>query len=150
MAGVGGVLTVLLGDRRALAASAAVISYTDEEWRTRLTPERYAALRLAYTEQPYSSPLTDERRRGLYACGGCGLHVFPSYTKYNSHTGWPSFFRPLDRAVRETTDRSQGLNRTKVECRRCGSHLGHVFGDGPPPTRLRYCLNGAGLTFVPA
>ena len=134
----------------AIAAPSETISRTDEEWRALLTAEQYAALRLAQTEQPYSSPLTDEKRRGMYACGGCGLAVFSSQMKYNSRTGWPSFWRPRDRAVRERRDRSEGLDRTKVECRRCGCHLGHAFGDGPPPTHLRYCLNGAGLKFIPA
>ena len=134
----------------ALAAPADIVSRTEDDWRARLTPEQYAVLRLAQTEQPYSSPLTAEKRRGMYACGGCGLEVCSSQTKYDSRTGWPSFWRPRAGAVREKRDRSEGLDRTKTECRRCNSHLGHVFGDGPPPTRLRYCLNGAGLTFIPA
>ena len=133
-----------------LAAPVDTISHTDDEWRARLTPEQYAVLRQEQTEQPYSSPLTSEKRRGMYACGGCGLQVFSSGDKYDSRTGWPSFRTPLVRAVRETQDRSKGLNRTKIECRRCGCHLGHVFGDGPLPTRRRYCLNGAGLKFIPA
>lgn len=136
--------------RSALAASADQVFHADDEWRAMLTPEQYGALRLGQTEQPYSSPLTDMKRRGMYACGGCGLNVFSSQTKYNSRTGWPSFWRPVNDAVRDKRDRTQGLERTKVECRRCGCHLGHVFGDGPPPTRLRYCLNGAGLKFIPA
>jgi len=140
----------LLHAPRSAFAAARAIPRTDEEWRALLSPEQYAVLRLAHTEEPYSSPLTGEKRRGTYACAGCELKVFSSSAKYNSHTGWPSFFRPLDRAIREKRDRSQGLNRTKVECGRCGSHLGHVFGDGPPPTRLRYCLNGAGLLFIAA
>jgi peptide-methionine (R)-S-oxide reductase len=131
-------------------APAAPVSRTEEEWRALLTSEQYAVLRLEQTEQPYSSPLTSEKRRGVYACGGCGHRVFSSSEKYDSRTGWPSFRGPLVRAVRESRDRSQGLNRTKVECRRCGCHLGHVFGDGPLPARLRYCLNGAGLNFIPA
>jgi peptide-methionine (R)-S-oxide reductase len=136
--------------RPASAASFDVVHRTEDEWRARLMPEQYAVLRLQRAEQPYSSPLTDEKRRGTYACGGCGLNVFASSDKYNSRTGWPSFLRPLARAVREKNDRSQGLSRMKVECRRCGCHLGHLFGDGPPPTRLRYCINGAGLIFIPA
>ncbi len=134
----------------AIAAPADIAARTDDEWRARLTPEQYAVLRQAQTEQPYSSPLAAEKRRGMYACGGCGLEVFSSQTKYDSRTGWPSFWRPRASAVRQKRDRSQGLDRTKAECSRCNSHLGHVFGDGPPPTRLRYCLNGAGLTFIPA
>lgn len=149
---LGGVSALaLLGvPRPVIAAPADIVSRSDDEWRALLTAEQYAVLRLAQTEQPYSSALTAEKRRGVFACAGCGLEVFSSQTKYDSRTGWPSFWRPLDRAVRQTRDRSQGLNRTKAECRRCGCHLGHVFGDGPPPTRLRYCLNGAGLTFIAA
>ncbi len=141
----------LLGmPHRALSALADVVSHTDDEWRALLTPAAYATLRLGETEQPYSSPLTSEKRRGAYVCGGCGLRAFSSSDKYDSRTGWPSFRAPLVRAVLEKRDRSQGLDRTKLECRRCGCHLGHVFGDGPPPARLRYCLNGAGLKFIPA
>ena len=145
----GGTFALIMTHRPAVAASYDVVSYTDEEWRARLTSGQYAALRLQATEQPYSSPLTGEKRRGMYACSGCGLSVFSSADKYDSRTGWPSFVRPLARAIREKSDRSQGLRRTKVQCRRCGCHLGHVFGDGPPPTRLRYCINGAGVTFIP-
>ena len=149
---LGGVSAVALMSlpSRARSAMADVVSHTDDEWRALLTPAAYTALRLAETEQPYSSPLTSEKRRGAYVCGGCGLRVFSSSDKYDSRTGWPSFRAPLVRAVLEKRDRSQGLDRTKVECRRCGCHLGHVFGDGPPPARLRYCLNGAGLGFIPA
>ena len=106
------------------------------------------AIRLVQGRRHARQP-AGEKRRGTYACGGCGLSVFSSADKYNSRTGWPSFVRPLVRATREKSDRSEGLRRTKVDCRRCGCHLGHVFGDGPPPTRLRYCINGAGLTFMP-
>jgi len=134
----------------AIAAPTSRIPQTEDEWRAFLTAEQYAVLRLAQTEQPYSSPLTSEKRRGVYACGACDARVFSSSEKYDSRTGWPSFKMPLARAVREKQDRSQGLSRTRVECGGCGCHLGHVFGDGPPPARLRYCLNGAGLKFIPA
>ena len=148
MAGVAlGLSTV---SRSAIAATASIPSRTDDEWRELLTPEQFAVLRLSQTEQPYSSPLTAEKRRGMYACGGCGQDAFSSQTKYDSRTGWPSFWRPRVGAVRQKRDRSEGLDRTKVECSRCGCHLGHVFGDGPPPSKLRYCMNGAGLKFTPA
>src|SRR5512134_507342 len=142
-------LALTASPRFALASATGMMSRTDAEWRALLTPEQFAALRQAQTEQPYSSPLTAEKRRGMYACGGCGQEVFSSQTKYNSRTGWPSFWRPRPNTVRQKRDRSEGLDRTKVECSRCGCHLGHVFGDGPPPTSLRYCLNGAGLKFIP-
>jgi peptide-methionine (R)-S-oxide reductase len=132
------------------AAPADVASRTEDEWRELLTPGQYVVLRQAQTEQPYASPLTAEKRRGVYLCGGCGQRVFSSSDKYDSKTGWPSFRSPLPRAVREKQDRSQGMSRTEVECLRCGCHLGHVFGDGPPPKRLRYCINGTGLNFIPA
>ena len=149
MAG-GCALVLTASPRLALSSTTGVVSRTDDEWRALLTPEQFAVLRQAQTEQPYSSPLTGEKRRGMYGCGGCGQEVFSSQTKYNSRTGWPSFWRPRPSTVRQKRDRSEGLDRTKVECSRCGCHLGHVFGDGPPPTRLRYCLNGAGLKFSPA
>jgi peptide-methionine (R)-S-oxide reductase len=148
--GGGGALALMGFAPRALAAPSDVVSRTEDEWRALLSPEQYAVLRQQQTEQPYSSPLTSETRRGAYACGGCDLKVFSSSDKYDSRTGWPSFRSPLARAVLEKQDRSQGLNRTKVQCRRCGCHLGHVFGDGPPPARLRYCINGAGLKFIAA
>jgi len=146
----GGALALMAIPRLVTGATVGIMARTDAEWRALLTPEQFAVLRQAQTEQPYSSPLTAEKRRGIYACGGCGQEVFSSQTKYNSRTGWPSFWRPRPSAVREKRDRSEGLDRTKVECRSCSCHLGHVFGDGPPPTRLRYCLNGAGLKFIPA
>ena len=146
MAGVA--LTLSAPSRSAIAAP--VPSRTDDEWRELLTPEQFAVLRLSQTEQPYSSPLTGEKRRGMYGCGGCGQDAFSSQTKYDSRTGWPSFWRARVGAVRQKRDRSEGLDRTKVECGRCGCHLGHVFGDGPPPSKLRYCMNGAGLKFTPA
>ena len=140
---------VLVATARPINAAGS-LPRSDEEWRALLTPEQYAVLRLGVTEQPYSSPLDGEKRAGIFACAGCRLPLFSSRTKYDSRTGWPSFWRPLDNAVLIKTDRSQSLYRTKADCRRCGSHIGHVFGDGPPPTHLRYCVNGAGLIFTAA
>jgi peptide-methionine (R)-S-oxide reductase len=136
------------------AASASKLSfevrYTPAEWRKRLGPERYNILREAGTERPHSSPLDKEKRRGTFACAGCGLPLFSSATKFDSRTGWPSFYRAMPKAVVTRTDRHLMMERTEVLCRRCGGHLGHVFQDGPRPTGLRYCMNGLALTFVPA
>ncbi|WP_431262068.1 peptide-methionine (R)-S-oxide reductase MsrB [Roseateles chitinivorans] len=121
---------------------------TDAEWRARLSPASYAVLRHEATERPYSSPLNDEHRRGTFACAGCALPLFSSSTKFDSGTGWPSFWQPLAGAVVERTDRTLGMARTEVHCRRCGGHLGHVFDDGPRPTGLRYCMNGVSMSFA--
>ena len=126
------------------------VQYSVAEWRRRLGPQRFAILRQAATERPYTSPLNKERRRGAFACAGCGLPLFSSSTKFDSRTGWPSFYRPLPRAVVTRADRGLLMDRTEVLCRRCGGHLGHVFNDGPPPTGLRYCMNGLALRFVAA
>lgn len=126
------------------------VARTDEEWRALLTAEQYAVLRQSGTERPYTSPLLKEGRRGDFACAGCGLDLFSSTTKYDSGTGWPSFWAPLSAAaIGEHEDRSYGMIRTEVHCARCGGHLGHVFPDGPPPTGLRYCINGLALVFKP-
>lgn len=146
------VLTAGLIPRRAPAAGTGEvfeIHYTDAEWRTRLTPQQYAVLRQKGTERPGTSPLNNEKRPGIYACAGCALPLFSSRTKFDSGTGWPSFWQPLDQAVGTHQDHSYGMVRTEVHCRRCGGHLGHVFDDGPPPTGLRYCMNGLSLTFLP-
>jgi peptide-methionine (R)-S-oxide reductase len=126
------------------------VTHSDAEWRALLTPAQYAVLRQSGTEPPYTSPLNDEHRHGTFACAGCGLALFASETKFESGTGWPSFSAPFEGAVGTTRDTSFGMIRTAVHCRRCGGHLGHVFEDGPPPTGLRYCMNGVALRFIPA
>ena len=126
------------------------VFHTDAQWRQRLTPAQYDVLRAAGTETPFSSPLNDEHRAGIFGCAGCGLDLFSSTTKFDSGTGWPSFYQVIDNAVIERDDESLGMSRTEVLCRQCGSHLGHVFDDGPKPTGLRYCMNGVALTFRPA
>jgi len=124
------------------------ITKPDEEWRRTLTPDQYKVLRKHGTERAGTSPLDKEHRRGTFACAGCGLPLFASETKFDSGTGWPSFWTPLEGAVGTTTDRSLFMTRIEVHCRRCGGHLGHVFEDGPAPTGLRYCMNGAALSFA--
>lgn len=123
---------------------------TDAEWQARLSPAAYQVLRHEDTEYPGTSPLLDEHRAGTFACAGCDLPLFDSATKYESGTGWPSFYEPLANAVGESTDTKLGYPRTEVHCSRCGGHLGHVFNDGPQPTGLRYCMNGVALSFHPA
>jgi peptide-methionine (R)-S-oxide reductase len=125
------------------------VNHTDDEWRQLLTPQQYAVLRGAGTERPYSSPLNDEHRSGIFGCAGCAQDLFSSTTKFESGTGWPSFWKALDNAVLERQDNSQGMTRTEVLCSRCGGHLGHVFNDGPQPTGLRYCMNGVAMGFRP-
>jgi peptide-methionine (R)-S-oxide reductase len=122
----------------------------DDEWRRQLGPEAYNVLRKHGTERAGTSPLNKEKRKGTFACAGCDLPLFSSETKYESGTGWPSFYKPLENAVGTSVDRSWFATRTEVHCRRCGGHLGHVFEDGPPPTGLRYCMNGIAMKFVPA
>jgi len=134
---------------KAGAAETYPVTYTDAEWRQRLTPQQYTVLRKEGTERPYSSPLNDEHRRGTFTCAGCDNELFSSATKFDSGTGWPSFWAPLEKAVGETRDVSFGMVRTAVHCARCGGHLGHVFDDGPKPTGLRYCMNGVAMSFKP-
>ena len=125
------------------------VSHSDEEWRRRLTPEQYRVLREHGTERAGTSPLDREKRAGTFLCAGCDEPLFTSDTKFDSGTGWPSFFRPIEGAVATSTDKSWFMTRTEVHCARCGGHLGHVFEDGPRPTGLRYCMNGAAMTFQP-
>jgi peptide-methionine (R)-S-oxide reductase len=146
----GAALAASLPGRHALAAGRAFeVVHTDAEWRKLLTDEQYQVLRQGATERAYSSPLNDEHRSGRFACAGCRLELFSSSTKFDSGTGWPSFWAPLEHAVVTNSDRAFGMLRTEVACRRCGGHLGHVFDDGPRPTGLRYCMNGRALSFRP-
>jgi peptide-methionine (R)-S-oxide reductase len=132
------------------AAATFEVAYSDADWRKRLTAAQYAVLRQESTERPFTSALLHEKRSGLFACAGCDLDLFSSTTKFDSGTGWPSFWAPLDNAVQTIRDTSFGMARDAVRCRRCGGHLGHVFEDGPKPTGLRYCMNGVALVFKPA
>ena len=131
------------------AAPAAPFKLTDAQWRARLTPAQYRVLREDATERPYSSPLNKEKRAGVFACAGCSQPLFTSATKFESGTGWPSFWAPVRGAVMTREDRSLLMARTEVRCARCAGHLGHVFDDGPPPTGKRYCMNGVAMTFRP-
>ena len=132
------------------AAETFEVTHTDAEWRKLLTADQYAVLRQSGTERPFTSPLLHEERRGVFSCAGCGLDDFSSTTKFDSGTGWPSFWAPIGKAVGTTEDRSFGVVRTAVHCARCGGHLGHVFEDGPKPTGLRYCMNGLAMKFKAA
>jgi peptide-methionine (R)-S-oxide reductase len=134
----------------AASAGSFQVVHSPAEWLKLLGPDRYAVLREARTEHPFTSPLLNEHRRGTFVCAGCALPLFSSATKFDSGTGWPSFWQALPRAVVTRTDRSLLEERTEVLCTRCGGHLGHVFDDGPKPTGLRYCMNGLALKFVPA
>ena len=138
----------LFGSSPAHAARAYEVTHSDAEWQKLLTPEQYRVLRKAGTERPYTSPLDKEKRRGTFVCAACHLALFSSNAKFDSGTGWPSFWQPMEKAVVEEIDTSLSMKRTEVLCRRCGGHLGHVFDDGPQPTGLRYCMNGVAMNFT--
>ena len=125
------------------------VEKSDSEWRQQLAPEQYQVLRQHGTERPGSSPLNHEHRPGIFRCAGCGTELFSTNEKFESGSGWPSFFAPLEGAVATTEDSSHGMRRVEVHCAKCGGHLGHVFEDGPRPTGLRYCMNGTALDFKP-
>lgn len=135
----------------ATAASAETfpVAHSEAEWRKLLNSEQFEVLRNEGTERPFTSPLLKEHRKGQFACAGCDLPLFSSETKFESGTGWPSFWKPLDKAISNNKDTSYGMVRNEVHCDRCGSHIGHVFDDGPKPTGLRYCMNGVAMTFHP-
>jgi peptide-methionine (R)-S-oxide reductase len=138
------------GTKLAAAADAFEVTYSDEEWRRRLTPAQYEVLRRHKTERAGSSPLDREKHAGTFHCAGCELALFSSTTKFDSGTGWPSFWKPLDGAIATSQESFLFMAQTEVHCRRCGGHLGHVFEDGPKPTGLRYCMNGVAMIFRPS
>jgi peptide-methionine (R)-S-oxide reductase len=145
--GLFGLSSCGLGGASAKSGTKFEITKTDAEWKRQLTADQYYVLRKEGTERPFSSPLDKEKRAGTFVCAGCRLPLFSSKTKYDSGTGWPSFYAPLPKAVGTSTDRLLGYARTEVHCRRCGGHLGHVFEDGPRPTGKRYCMNGDAMLF---
>lgn len=146
----GAFLVTGLPGRASSARGPFEVTKSEAEWRRILTPQQFYVLRQHGTEYAGSSPLDREKRKGIFHCAGCDLPLFSSDTKYDSRTGWPSFWQPLPNAIGTSIDRSFFSVRTEVHCRRCGGHLGHVFNDGPPPTGLRYCMNGVAMTFKPA
>ena len=149
VAAIGGLLVGCSRDAQAGPIETFEITRSEDEWRRQLSPEQFAVLREAGTERAGTSPLNAEKRDGTYVCAGCDLPVYRSDAKFESGTGWPSFFRPIEGAVRTKPDPGLFGTRTEVHCRRCGGHLGHVFEDGPRPTGLRYCMNGVAMRFVP-
>jgi peptide-methionine (R)-S-oxide reductase len=158
LVGIGALSGLLAGLRglfistpaQAATARTFEVARPEAEWRKLLTSDQFYVLRKAGTERPFSSPLDKEKRAGVFQCAGCAQPLFSSKTKFDSGTGWPSFWQPLDKAVVEEVDTTFGMRRVEVLCQRCGGHLGHVFRDGPKPTGLRYCMNGVALKFIPA
>ena len=149
LAAIAGVLASYRGFAAEESEEVFEITKTEEEWREILTPQQFKVLRKHGTERPHSSPLNDEKRDGIFACAACDLPLYSSETKFESGTGWPSFYDHLPNAIGTRDDTSWFMTRTEVHCRRCGGHLGHVFEDGPPPTGLRYCMNGVAMVFHP-
>lgn len=147
-AGLGVVALTFGCGKGAEAKGSFEIAKTDAQWRKSLSPAAYRVLRQEDTERPYSSKLNDEHRTGIFTCAGCDKRLFSSTTKFDSGTGWPSFYQPLAGGVGTTTDYKIGMARTEVHCARCGGHLGHVFNDGPKPTGKRYCMNGVAMRFL--
>lgn len=152
LTGLGAVTATAFGISRTQAGEKGTfnVTKTPEEWRAQLTPEQYYVLREHGTERAFSSPLDKNYSEGVFKCAGCQQALFTSDTKFDSRTGWPSFFKPLENAVGTTVDKSFFMTRTEVHCSNCGGHLGHVFPDGPKPTGQRYCMNGVAMTFEPA
>jgi peptide-methionine (R)-S-oxide reductase len=148
-AAAAGIAKVLGGSSEAAPTKAFPVSYTDEEWKKKLSPEAHYVLRQHGTERAGTSPLDREKRKGTFVCAGCDQELFTSDTKFDSGTGWPSFFEPIPGAVGTSEDNKFFMRRTEVHCARCEAHLGHVFPDGPEPTGLRYCINGVALDFKP-
>ena len=147
---VGGAVATALLPILPRGALAETLTLTDDQWKQRLTPVQYDILRQEGTEAPFTSPLNSEHRAGIFACAGCGQDLFDSKTKFDSGTGWPSFYQALPGAIAKKTDTKLFMERTEYHCTRCGGHHGHIFDDGPAPTGLRHCSNGAVLTFKPS
>jgi peptide-methionine (R)-S-oxide reductase len=151
MSATGAAAFALFGCRKAPAAAAEhyAVMHSDADWHRLLSPAAYDVLRTEGTERAFSSPLNNEHRAGIFSCAGCNQPAYSSKTKFDSGTGWPSFWAPLPHAVAQKSDHSLMMDRTEIHCTRCGGHLGHVFDDGPKPTGLRYCMNGVALKFTP-
>ena len=150
VAAIGAAFAACSRSNPAVAAESFQVTHTPAEWKSRLGADRYRILRQAGTEAPFSSPLNNEHRRGTFVCAGCGLPLYASSTKFDSGTGWPSFYAVLPNATRTRRDGGLGMVRVEEHCRRCGGHLGHIFNDGPKPTGKRHCSNGLSLKFRPA